>query len=635
MGATRARRRPAPRAALALAALVLPCVLALIWPPAALRAWQERAFDALLMALPAPPAPDWPLVVVEIGATDEAGAPWSRAASARLAGVLAGTGARLVAWDVVFAGNCAAPETAALAEALGRVPTVLGLLLSRTPGGPTAPAAPWAVNAGLAPALWSAPGAELPCPALMAPGVTLAALALPGAADARVRAVPAAVAAGGRVWPGLAAEVWRRIEGAPMGVLARDGAGAALRLGGRAAAAGADGMLRLHPSPPAVWAARSLPADRLLADPGAASGLAGAVVLVGVTAPQAGGLRPTAASPLHPSVQIAADAVAALAAGGVPARPAWAGWAEAGGLALLAGLAALALLRLPALGALGAVLALAGVWAAGAAAALAGPGLLIDPAGPALALVAAAGLGLAVQAGASQRAEAALRRRMGQQLPPEIVAELAADPALLRLKGEARVVTALFTDLEGFTGLVNREPPETVIARLEAYFPQVVDAILAEGGMVDKIVGDGVHALFNAPLDQPGHAAAALRAAAGIRARTEALRTRPEGAGLGRTRIGIETGRAVLGDVGAGGRIDYTAHGPAVNLAARLQEAARELGVAVAVGPGAAAELCGAGLRPLGVHAIRSFGALALYTLETEVPPPDGPGAAGARSGSQ
>lgn len=629
MGVTRARRRPAPRAALALAALVLPCLVALLWPPAALRAWQERAFDALLIALPAPAAPGWPLVVVEIGAVDEAGAPWSRAASARLAGVLAGAGPRLVAWDVVFAGSCDSAATADLATELARVPSVLGLLMSRAPGAGPAPAAPWAVDAGLAPALWAAPGAELPCPALLAPGVSLAALALPGAADARVRAVPAAVVAGGRVWPGLTAEVWRRAEGAPMGVLAGDGAGAALRLGGRAAPVAADGTFRLRPSAPPVWAGRSLPADRLLADPALASGLVGAVVLVGVTAPQAGGLRPTAASPLHPSVQIAADALVALAAGRVPARPAWAGWAEAGGLALLAGLGALALLRLPALAALGAVLALAGVWAAGASAALAGAGLLIDPAGPALALVAAAGLGLAVQAGTSQRAEAALRRRMGQLLPPEIVADLAADPGLLRLKGEARVVTALFTDLEGFTGLVNREPPETVIARLEAYFPQVVDAILAEGGMVDKIVGDGVHALFNAPLDQPDHARAALRAAAAIRARTEALRARPEGAGLGRTRIGIETGRAVLGDVGADGRIDYTAHGPAVNLAARLQEAARDLGVAVVVGPGAAEAAGGAGLRPLGVHEVRSFGALALCTLETEVPPPDGPGAAG------
>jgi hypothetical protein len=178
--------------------------LVLLWAPPALRAWQERVFDGLLMALPAPPAPDWPLVVVEIGATDAAGSPWSRAASAQLAGVLAGAGPRLVAWDMVFAGGCESAATADLAVALGRVPTVLGLLMSRAPGRPTTLATPWAVDADLAPALWSAPGVELPCPALMVPGVTLAALALPGAADARVRAVPAAVAAGGRVWPGLA-----------------------------------------------------------------------------------------------------------------------------------------------------------------------------------------------------------------------------------------------------------------------------------------------------------------------------------------------------------------------------------------------------------------------------------------------
>ncbi len=134
--------------------------------------------------------------------------------------------------------------------------------------------------------------------------------------------------------------------------------------------------------------------------------------------------------------------------------------------------------------------------------------------------------------------------------------------------------------------------------------------------MIDKIVGDAVHALFNAPLDQPGHVDAALACARDIVAETEALRQGQPQLGqpqLGRTRLGVETGPAILGDVGGGARIDYTAHGPAVNLAARLQEAAKTLGPPVIVGPGAAARATQP-LRALGRAEIRSFGPLELYT---------------------
>ncbi|MEY9584561.1 class 3 adenylate cyclase [Sinorhizobium fredii] len=97
---------------------------------------------------------------------------------------------------------------------------------------------------------------------------------------------------------------------------------------------------------------------------------------------------------------------------------------------------------------------------------------------------------------------------------------------------------------------------------------------------------------------------------------TEEMRQRPQFAkhDFGRTRIGIETGPAVLGEVGAGGKLDYTAHGDAVSLAARLQEANKFLGTAICIGPAAAAE-CTIGLRALGQHDIRSFGSMELFTV--------------------
>ncbi len=174
--------------------------------------WQERAFDAMILALPAPAAVGPPVLVVDIGATDEAGVPWDRAASARLAAAIGRAGPAVVAWDIVFAGTCDDDtRNLALAAALSRAPTVLGFLLSGTPGAPPAAAPPLAVADALLPGLWSAPGAELPCPAFAAAAAGLASVSLPGDAEARVRMVPAGVAAAGAAWPALRSRrcAWR------------------------------------------------------------------------------------------------------------------------------------------------------------------------------------------------------------------------------------------------------------------------------------------------------------------------------------------------------------------------------------------------------------------------------------------
>ncbi|KQB12063.1 adenylate/guanylate cyclase domain-containing protein [Rhodobacter capsulatus] len=181
----------------------------------------------------------------------------------------------------------------------------------------------------------------------------------------------------------------------------------------------------------------------------------------------------------------------------------------------------------------------------------------------------------------------------------------------MRLEGETREITALFTDIEGFSAATSTMGAVEMVARLDAYFALTCAIVLRHGGMIDKLVGDSVHALFNAPLDQPGHEAAALACAAEILAATEVFAR--ENNGFGKTRIGVECGPAVLGDVGFGTRIDYTAHGPAVNLAARLQEANKALGTRICIGPTLGARV--PGLVALGEIELRSFGRLPLYTL--------------------
>jgi adenylate cyclase len=251
------------------------------------------------------------------------------------------------------------------------------------------------------------------------------------------------------------------------------------------------------------------------------------------------------------------------------------------------------------------------LWAASAAAAVRFSGVLIDPVLPALAVAVVMLVCVTGRAADAARAERVLRARMGQLLPPALVTRIAAQPHLMRLEGDAREVTAFFTDIEGFSVATAAMGAREMVAALDAYFTLTCGIVLRHGGMIDKLVGDSIHALFNAPLDQPGHEAAALACATEIIAATE--RFRAERGGFGRTRIGLECGPAVLGDVGFGTRIDYTAHGPAVNLAARLQEANKIFGTQICIGPTLAARL--GGMKPLGETEIRSFGLIRLYTV--------------------
>jgi adenylate cyclase len=214
-----------------------------------------------------------------------------------------------------------------------------------------------------------------------------------------------------------------------------------------------------------------------------------------------------------------------------------------------------------------------------------------------------------------RRAESTARQRFSQYLPQSVVARYLDNPDIGRFRGEERQVTALFTDIEGFSVLAKRVGPRELIALLDVYYGEVTRLINERGGMIDKIVGDAVHAMFNAPEDLDDHVNTAIECALEIVSLTEGMRRRPEFAAVsfGRTRIGIETGVAVLGEVGAGGKLDYTAHGDAINLAARLQDANKFLGTAICIGPQAASE-CRLPLDDLGSHEIRGFGTMRLFT---------------------
>jgi class 3 adenylate cyclase len=178
-------------------------------------------------------------------------------------------------------------------------------------------------------------------------------------------------------------------------------------------------------------------------------------------------------------------------------------------------------------------------------------------------------------------------------LSPQLAARLRAEPAVAELGGEERDVTVLFADLQGFTAFSERHSPAEVLAMLNAYWARTVPVVLGDhGGMIERFAGDAIMVVFNAAADQPDHAARAARAGLALQQAAEELAaTEPD---RPRFRVGINTGRAIVGNVGTAEQRSFTAIGDTTNLAARLQTHAEPgqvvIGQATLDGLGADAE---------------------------------------------
>jgi adenylate cyclase len=163
-------------------------------------------------------------------------------------------------------------------------------------------------------------------------------------------------------------------------------------------------------------------------------------------------------------------------------------------------------------------------------------------------------------------------------LSPHVIEGLIKDPDKLRLGGERRQVTSFFSDVAGFTSISESLSPEELVSLLNDYLSEMTDIILNEGGTLDKYEGDAIIAFWNAPLDQPDHALRGSRAALRcLRRQAELEETfqRKYGKVLS-MRIGLNSGPAVVGNMGSRERFDYTAMGDTINLAARLEGACKQ-----------------------------------------------------------
>lgn len=217
----------------------------------------------------------------------------------------------------------------------------------------------------------------------------------------------------------------------------------------------------------------------------------------------------------------------------------------------------------------------------------------------------AAASALARAIGSDQRRFA--QSALGKYLPRDIANAILRDPERLSLSGEKREIIALFTDLEGFTKLSHAIPPETVANLLNRYLDMLSDIVLRHGGTIDKFVGDAVVAFWGAPIARDDDADRAAQAAlamyeAGERFRREAPPGVPP---LGRTRVGVYRGDAIVGNFGGEGRIQYTALGDSMNAAARLESANKQLDTTALIAATAAAGVTSVVLRPMGRVSVR------------------------------
>jgi class 3 adenylate cyclase len=203
----------------------------------------------------------------------------------------------------------------------------------------------------------------------------------------------------------------------------------------------------------------------------------------------------------------------------------------------------------------------------------------------------------------AERAHASLSRYFS----PQIASRLASDSDNNGMEVHRRDVAAIFTDITGFTTLVETAEPDVLSALLNEYVAGMTDIVFAHEGTVAKIIGDAIQILFNAPGDQPDYATRAIACAHDLDAWAEGFRVRwkAKGVSFGATRIGVHAGPALVGNFGGSRFFDYTAYGDTINTAARLEGANKQLGTRICVSAAVADAAEGFTGRPVGDIVLR------------------------------
>ncbi len=605
-------------------------VAAVLWlgyrQPATLDSLRNLAFDTFQRLDPPPYDPALPVRVL---AVDEASLarfgqwPWPRTRMAEIVDRLHEAGAAAIAFDILFpepdrtspevvvAGLPDGPAKADLLKAVALTPSNDARLAQALAGAPTVLGAtmrsggaeqPWPAKAGYAaagdppaPFIPAFATAVVPIPVLAEAAAGLGATNWLPDRDQVLRQVPLFLRNRDRLLPALALDALRVAQGASTYVIRASNASGtsafgartglnAVKVGDVEVATGASGVIR--PRYTVSDPRRFLSAADLLAGRVDPEAVRGRVVFVGATAIGLGDIRATPLNPAVPGVEVHAQVLESLLSGRLLSRPDWASGAEFA--VTVAGVILIGFF-LPRMAPLLGFLVTAWVvvalfvlaWKAFDRAAL-----LLDAAVPSLLIAAAYLCSASLLWQTERRAKRQVRTAFGKFLAPAVVARLAENPRLLRLSGETRDLTILFSDVRNFSTISETLGAEQVAGFLNGYLTPMTDAILRHEGTVDKYIGDAIVAFWNAPLDVARHTVRAVEAALAMRAALAAYnRANREAPDAGsrvqdvRCGIGLNYGSCSVGNMGSVQRFDYSALGDPVNVAARLEALTKTYGV--------------------------------------------------------
>ena len=204
-------------------------------------------------------------------------------------------------------------------------------------------------------------------------------------------------------------------------------------------------------------------------------------------------------------------------------------------------------------------------------------GILVHSSDPLVAGPAAFAAGWAVRISLLDRQARSIRREFGRYLAPALIERMIDQDTVPELGGESRTVTVMFADLSGFTRLSSEVPEKELFQVLNEYLDRCAGIVQAHGGYVDKFIGDAVMAIWNAPADLPDHPRQAVVAGLAMSRAVDEIRAASEAAGRPgfRIKVAINTGPAIVGNIGSRERMNYTVVGSAVNVAARLEDLPR------------------------------------------------------------
>jgi adenylate cyclase len=594
--------------------------------------------------------------------------PWPRSRMAELVDRLRERGAAAVVFDVMFAepdrtspkqvlkvwqrltNDPALAKLAprlpdhdqVLAKAIGKIPTVLGFMLTSD----SPPAHRPRVNWGIAvagddprPFLSQFSGAIANLPELEATASGQGSFNSSVDVDGIIRHIPVMFrllgngTVSGEVYPSLAAEALRVVQGASSFVIKSSGASGntafgettglnKIRIGRITVPTDANGQIWLYDS--GYVAERFIPAWKVMQPGTKGADVEGRIVLIGTSAAGLKDIRSTALNPVAAGVEIQAQALEQMILGEHLLRPDWTTGAELLWLVFIGGVLVILLPRWGA--AWCALVAVGGVGLAVGVSWFAFVELhwLLDPVYPS---AVAIGLYLIQSFILFLRTEAERRNVRGafsRYLSLALVERVANDRSKLKLGGEIRDLTLMFCDIRGFTVISESLEAEALTSFINAFLTPMTDVILSHGGTIDKYMGDAIMAFWNAPLDDPDHAAHASRAVLEMVSRLDELneewRVAAEAAGEPHRRIsigiGLNSGDCCVGNMGSDQRFDYSVLGDVANISSRLEGQSKTYGVTIVAGEATMEKA--PGLAWLEIDSIRLVGKekpVRIYTL--------------------